>query len=1439
MRVGFGSLLACLGQALVHGLPQCNYTHCPICLDPSEGTLNRSDLTFVVNGREYSAPLRIARCNSYWATHMMLGQALGILAQERLGLNVEYVNCEDEIHCHLAILGCVDWLDWGCTMVTNPSDIADAVANNLKIYNDPVPDIMVDLESWPEAQVEDSMGTSIDWASRPSTVVGSTGWIVRNGMFLHPNTFKKAWKESHIALNTYLAYTTDAAVRYLVSPSFYMRLGVQPEWTGCPGSYAEQAGEAIVSGMDNLADLGFTCNNSWWRTPACAALGDDWMDGCVAVLDDDWGYPKPDLYQSMKNSDMRVALLILGYDTFYEVALDSGITNTTFLSWSTDTTFAQQKPVRVALDEVEDLLISKLAWTKVLKVNEKLNVLLQQLSVDNDDITKMLDVNNRAVDAGYGPIEIDAPGFGQKVTCDWMRAHEAVWASWLPGPQTCMRGEVFVQAEMSCRQCPEGSHWVDRSVSQPQPVCKTCPAGSFAAESGRVECTLCPAGFYQPHEGTISCVACEQGRYQESRGESSCIACPDSFTTPFSGTLSASACTCPRGTYATRGRGCVPCHSQLDCLEGASRPQQRAGFWAEAVDPQEPSYTIWRCRSKEECPAGPAEGCARGREGRACHKCKDGHHASDDGECSECTEGALALPFVVMGVVAAMCILGSFFGSRRITSTQKLSQLTIFMTANQLIAAMQAFSSFKTFKAGYASPVVTFLDVMQATVFDLKRFQIMCAFGTSSPVAVMLVKLLAFPVGVLLVCLGALLTRCTNKPASGHVLFNMIGTILFTIYVGICLAMLLPLQCSSNPSPNTASTMVSSPGIVCWSSSDHHVLVALSIIGFLLYPVTLLTVVLWATLTYPAQVAAGMGLKLNVKYRFLFGKFRTERYYYGCIFLLRNFTLALIPVVFSDTGVLKLVIMAAVVVINMSLSGILWPWRTPGANTADQLLNACLIIAILAAAPLMENPDSVALNVLIFSMMVIMLLVGLLIISKAVYITLLSPKLYGIFLCHHKSASGVLCRYIKMTVEKQSTCHVFIDTDSVAGMEVLFDIVHCFVRNVVVVLTPLILNKTWCAGEIVTAYIHKVNIVPVVCDDFHTPSESQVEDIDKVYTDEQTNRLLTCGITGDMIKDAIRHLLKLKSVAMPRFGDMKQQEQCVFDILTQCKLPTNRINHEEGPLCQDTCRVLIVGKSSDPEAISICRTVQILLKQMTREEVKVVYSADDVKNLDSYTEYLIVILTRGVLVDPAFAETLLAFTEINECFEIIPVNADTGFEYPTTEFFTELAANGLGKPGLGPAEGHSLVEAYELLTSVLAKPLTPYGSESLIQRQVHTICLCFAAMDWTRMASMTPRSIFKVLPFLRYLMTAKLKESVYQKSDTRRTGRSMRGVAKGSTRSVAKASTLTEHNSSATTVDEEMDDNDTGTVLDEESSQRCEIQRPPATSAALSTVMSF
>ena len=70
------------------------------------------------------------------------------------------------------------------------------------------------------------------------------------------------------------------------------------------------------------------------------------------------------------------------------------------------------------------------------------------------------------------------------------------------------------------------------------------------------------------------------------------------------------------------------------------------------------------------------------------------------------------------------------------------------------------------------------------------------------------------------------------------------------------------------------------------------------------------------------------------------------------------------------------------------------------------------------------------------------------------------------------------------------------------------------------------------------------------------------------------------------------------------------------------------------------------------------------------------------------------------------------------------MNADTQFEFPGLEFLEELETVGL-EPSIPAELGPHLSLAYRSLLNVLALPLSPWGSEGLLQEQVAQICRRF------------------------------------------------------------------------------------------------------------------
>ena len=80
-------------------------------------------------------------------------------------------------------------------------------------------------------------------------------------------------------------------------------------------------------------------------------------------------------------------------------------------------------------------------------------------------------------------------------------------------------------------------------------------------------------------------------------------------------------------------------------------------------------------------------------------------------------------------------------------------------------------------------------------------------------------------------------------------------------------------------------------------------------------------------------------------------------------------------------------------------------------------------------------------------------------------------------------------RYFKIKIGRISKAEVFLDSDQLEELDLIFDIVRCSTQNLVTLLTAETMHRMWCAGEITTAVRSKIPIVPVACDDYVPPDE--------------------------------------------------------------------------------------------------------------------------------------------------------------------------------------------------------------------------------------------------------------------------------------------------------------------------------------------------------------
>ena len=214
---------------------------------------------------------------------------------------------------------------------------------------------------------------------------------------------------------------------------------------------------------------------------------------------------------------------------------------------------------------------------------------------------------------------------------------------------------------------------------------------------------------------------------------------------------------------------------------------------------------------------------------------------------------------------------------------QRLTTVTAALTLGQTAAAVQALGAFRQFQIVWREPVLSLLDAISLLALDIKVIRVECALETDNPVNNYVLRLLVYPFFALLLTSFLLLLKANGHPIDRDRILNSQGLTVLIAYISLVLSAVLPLQCV--PNPNGTSSMASNPGVVCWESDPHTTLALLSIIGILMYPVTMLSLVIYITVRQPTLIGLGQGLMLARRYRWLFQRFTPECFYYGVIYI--------------------------------------------------------------------------------------------------------------------------------------------------------------------------------------------------------------------------------------------------------------------------------------------------------------------------------------------------------------------------------------------------------------------------------------------------------------------------------------------------------------------------------------------------------------------------
>jgi len=1077
------------------------------------------------------------------------------------------------------------------------------------------------------------------------------------------------------------------------------------------------------------------CHKGWALSPACRKLMQQGQKGCIPGISyGGWG--AHDLAQKAAWFGMPLAIGSFNWGLY--VSLPKKY-ETLMYWWTPDGTFMEKTPAEVIFpaydpdEHSQNIYKTAMLGTKLFKLASVVIAEEVQFLEFFKRLVFSIGTINKLVASATGNSRPD-----EDIACEWVKKNTKIWEAWVPDPTNCIRRQGLMDFDgnfvtnkslaAKCEFCSPGRHSLKITTKAgSNHICAPCAKGSAQSKPGETECTMCVEGEFADAIGQIKCSRCAIGDYSSTLGATECTSCAKNLslsTTQFMSAGSPKDCKCSLGTYhqqTATTAACVVCGGgQLCDKYGMAEPLQKAGFYVQHSASSAPEYSTYRCRNRKECPSGIVGTCGAGRGGLACGGCIDDHFPASAGTCDSCS-GSDLMPIILTVFFMLACSVGLYVHAKADISQKHVSSITATLAIGQLACAVQALGVFVEIDIPWEEPIYSLMKMMKFFTFELDVIKIQCVFKADNPVTNFLCTLLVFPIFMGMLAGVLLITRALGKGrVSLNSYINAAGLVGIVIYISLTIAVLRPLHCLE--SPNGTMSMATNPSVMCWDSSQHTTLVALGIIGVLAYPCTILGAVAQITWRYPALVASGSGLKILDRYRFLFQRFSPKCYYWGVFYLTRNFLISVSPALFQSAAIWQVISINILMLCSLVGTSYLTPWRTIPANIAELTTTLGLAVFMQVAAFFVEagtHMKEKVLGSMLVGIVALVLLFCVAILCAAVYKRLV-PNKFSMFLCHHKEGAASLSRYIKMLVTRVTSGSVFLDSDQLEELDLIFDTVRATSRNLVLLATKMTLDRPWCAGEITTAKVNNIPIVPVACDDYVAPNAEALGLVGSTWSEQQKFALSEYGITVDSIKDAYQHVVTIETIKLDRFAQMEKQDEVFFEMIKRCGLSIGTMKSVKNNSTGEGARMVVAGCVWDPETRCTCEVLRQMVQTTMNVPVDVAYSAEDVTRHLPTADYLVVLLTRGLLQDAVFSGVLVKFEQARQAepVDMVTILADTNFVFPGPEFYAELESS-------TSQDSAPFAAGIRRMLNILALPFSPHGSWGMMTTQSSEICRRF------------------------------------------------------------------------------------------------------------------
>jgi len=382
----------------------------------------------------------------------------------------------------------------------------------------------------------------------------------------------------------------------------------------------------------------------------------------------------------------------------------------------------------------------------------------------------------------------------------------------------------------------------------------------------------------------------------------------------------------------------MTCAFGSDATVGASvYPALKSRHWSSVARP----LHVFRC-DEYRCPGGEPGTCGPNMMEHSCARCRKGF-AYNGEECYECddVEKTSALyPILPMLLVPVLvCLLYKAFGDRY----EKWGNWRNGLAGLAFIALnhYQIIAMLRNVNIQLPDAILVNVEFWSFSSDIGSLFKPQCAgFNLNENLIVKTI----FPAYYLLLGLVTMLfSRLVAKIAKAAYMevnraFNAVVSMMLTFFLGMVSLALTLFICKSNP--NGTSSLAADRSITCFEDTWSGLL-AIGIVAVVLWVLGIATLFVWAIFTMPSRMHDP---NIRMRWKFLFIKFRPDRYWWAITFLARGVLLN-VGLVILSSGFAQIFWMMSVLSIYQLLAIWCMPWRHMVSNLVDIVAMTCLSLS--------------------------------------------------------------------------------------------------------------------------------------------------------------------------------------------------------------------------------------------------------------------------------------------------------------------------------------------------------------------------------------------------------------------------------------------------------------------------------------------------------------